>query len=227
MQLTWLIGAPSRSVSVHERAVGRVGLGSAATQLMRAVRPPPPGGEIGPCWLRLKRVRVSSTVSASPTAGRDASSRTGVISGFEVGGAGVADESWSLARLLVPSRRCLRQPAGISRASSARFSPISRSVRQSRLVYPGRLKRLRSLCERVVGGRRAIQSRRFWRVGEGQARPNNRMQLTWLTGAPSWPASVHRCACGRVGLGSSATQLMRAVGPLDSFGLASEGMEDT
>ena len=38
MQLTWLIGAPGRPVSVHQRAVGRGGLGSSATQLMRAVR---------------------------------------------------------------------------------------------------------------------------------------------------------------------------------------------
>ena len=38
------------------------------------------------------------------------------------------------------------------------------------------------------------------------------MQLTWLLGAPSRPASVHRRAFGRVGLGSPATQLMRAVG---------------
>ena len=40
MQLTWLLGAPSRSVSVHGRAVGLIGLGSAATQLMRAVSQP-------------------------------------------------------------------------------------------------------------------------------------------------------------------------------------------
>ena len=40
MQLTWLPGAPSRPVSVHRRAVGRRGLGSPATQLMRAVRQP-------------------------------------------------------------------------------------------------------------------------------------------------------------------------------------------
>ena len=38
MQLTWLIGAPGRPVSVHRRVVGRYGLGSPATQLMRAVR---------------------------------------------------------------------------------------------------------------------------------------------------------------------------------------------
>jgi hypothetical protein len=41
---------------------------------------------------------------------------------------------------------------------------------------------------------------------------NNRMQLTWLIGAPSRSVSVHRRACGRRGLGSPATQLMRAVG---------------
>ena len=37
MQLTWLLGAPGRPVSVHQRAVGQGGLGSPATQLMRAV----------------------------------------------------------------------------------------------------------------------------------------------------------------------------------------------
>ena len=37
------------------------------------------------------------------------------------------------------------------------------------------------------------------------------MQLTWLTGAPIRPASAHRLAVGQGGLGSSATQLMRAV----------------
>ena len=41
--------------------------------------------------------------------------------------------------------------------------------------------------------------------------PNERMQLTWLLGAPGRPVSVHRCAVGQVGLGSPATQLMRAV----------------
>ena len=37
MQLTWLTGAPGRSASVHRRVVGPSGLGSSATQLMRAV----------------------------------------------------------------------------------------------------------------------------------------------------------------------------------------------
>ena len=41
--------------------------------------------------------------------------------------------------------------------------------------------------------------------------PNERMQLTWLLGAPSWPVSVHRLVVGQGGLGSAATQLMRAV----------------
>ena len=43
----------------------------------------------------------------------------------------------------------------------------------------------------------------------GQA--NERMQLTWLTGASSRPVSVHRRAVEQYGLGSPATQLMRAV----------------
>jgi len=44
MQLTWLLGAPGQAASVHQQAVGRIGLGSSATQLMRAVRPQLPGG---------------------------------------------------------------------------------------------------------------------------------------------------------------------------------------
>ena len=43
MQLTWLLGAPNRPVSAHRLVVGRPGLGSPATQLMRAVRPQLPG----------------------------------------------------------------------------------------------------------------------------------------------------------------------------------------
>ncbi len=58
---------------------------------------------------------------------------------------------------------------------------------------------------------RAFQSRWFWLGWLGVAKPNERMQLTWLLGAPSRPASVHRRVVGRVGLGSPATQLMRAV----------------
>ena len=41
--------------------------------------------------------------------------------------------------------------------------------------------------------------------------PNEHMQLTWLTGCPDRPVSVHRRAFGRRGFGSPATQLMRAV----------------
>ena len=37
MQLTWLLGTQIRPVSVHQRAFGQGGLGSPATQLMRAV----------------------------------------------------------------------------------------------------------------------------------------------------------------------------------------------
>ena len=47
---------------------------------------------------------------------------------------------------------------------------------------------------------------------------NNRMQLTWLLGAPSQPVSVHWLAVGRRGLGSPATQLMRAVSRYGPFG---------
>ena len=46
---------------------------------------------------------------------------------------------------------------------------------------------------------------------------NERMQLTWLLGAPNRPVSVHRRVCGRCGLGSPATQLMRAVRRLGQF----------
>ena len=44
--------------------------------------------------------------------------------------------------------------------------------------------------------------------------PNERMQLTWLPGTPNRSASVHRLVVGQGGLGSPATQLMRAVGRL-------------
>ena len=60
MQLTWLIEAPSRPVSVHRRACGRRGLGSAATQLMRAVRLPPPGGEAKLTYRKCRRDSVAS-----------------------------------------------------------------------------------------------------------------------------------------------------------------------
>ena len=51
--------------------------------------------------------------------------------------------------------------------------------------------------------------------------PNERMQLTWLIGAPSRPVSVHELAVGRIGLGSPATQLMRAVSWHDKAGVSS------
>ena len=54
-----------------------------------------------------------------------------------------------------------------------------------------------------------------------QQRPNERMQLTWLLGAPIRPGSVHRRAVGRHGLGSPATQLMRAVSWHDKAGVSS------
>ena len=50
---------------------------------------------------------------------------------------------------------------------------------------------------------------------------NERMQLTWLTGCPSRPVSVHRRACERSGFGSPATQLMRAVSLLPPSGVYS------
>ena len=49
------------------------------------------------------------------------------------------------------------------------------------------------------------------RDNRGKQPANERMQLTWLIGAPSRPASVHRLVVGRRGFGSPATQLMRAV----------------
>ena len=51
-------------------------------------------------------------------------------------------------------------------------------------------------------------------VSEVEKLANERMQLTWLIGAPIRAVSVHWRACGQHGLGSSATQLMRAVGLL-------------
>ena len=59
------------------------------------------------------------------------------------------------------------------------------------------------------------------RVLQVLVRANERMQLTWLTGAPSRAASVHRRAVGRCGLGSTATQLMRAVSWHDKAGVSS------
>ena len=47
-----------------------------------------------------------------------------------------------------------------------------------------------------------------------QLQPNERMQLTWLLGPQFVPGSVHERVVGPVGLGSPATQLMRAVGRL-------------
>ena len=60
----------------------------------------------------------------------------------------------------------------------------------------------------------------IWRC-QALFQPNERMQLTWLLGAPSRPASVHRCAVGQGGLGSSATQLMRAVSWRETAGVSS------
>ena len=54
-----------------------------------------------------------------------------------------------------------------------------------------------------------------------ESSPNNRMQLTWLTGCPNRAASVHQRAVGRGGLGSAATQLMRAVSWHDNAGVSS------
>ena len=54
---------------------------------------------------------------------------------------------------------------------------------------------------------------------EGQHRANERMQLTWLLRGPQFKsASVHECASGPRGLGSPATQLMRAVRQHLQFG---------
>ena len=59
MQLTWLIGAPNQPASVHRLGVGRRGLGSSATQLMRAVRLPPPGGEAELVYRKRQRESVA------------------------------------------------------------------------------------------------------------------------------------------------------------------------
>jgi len=73
MQLTWLTGAPNRPGSVHRRACGRCGLGSPATQLMRAVRPPPPGEVSKPSWWVV--VRRLPDWLAKAISGRNAASR--------------------------------------------------------------------------------------------------------------------------------------------------------
>ena len=51
------------------------------------------------------------------------------------------------------------------------------------------------------------------------------MQLTWLPGAPNRAASAHRRVVGQGGLGSPATQLMRAVGPLETSEGTQHGAE--
>ena len=90
-------------------------------------------------------------------------------------------------------RRCeSSEPAGPRRASELRRLRVELSSPTSL-----RGQRFRRLC--FGPGRR------------GEAKPNERMQLTWLPGAPSRSASVHRRVVGRRGLGSAATQLMRAV----------------
>jgi len=103
------------SAPVHWRACGRGGLGSPATQLMRAVRPPPPGWENDPRWLRPARIEGLSIPDESATTGRDTLSRTEI-------------------------------------------SPISRSVKQAWLVYPGRWRGLRSLRGGIFDNRPGYES---------------------------------------------------------------------
>ena len=133
--------------SVHRRAFGRHGLGSPATQLMRAVRPPPPGGVAELClrhtasWAAPRRRRAASILVKSVD--------------------GVA-----------AARLNDRRPCFLAGAIAGWSSTVCRD----------------------------IQGRWVCRVERGAATPNERRQLTWLTGCPK-PA----------GLGSPASR--RAVRP--------------
>ena len=101
---------------------------------------------------------------------------------------------------------------GSCRFTGRRFARWSRggqvavTVSESRLAPPLRLRPARRPCVS-----RWHTCCRCWRFSCGMPPANERMQLTWLTGCPSRAASVHRLGVRRYGLGSAATQLMRAV----------------
>ena len=101
MQLTWLLGAPNRPASVHQRVVGRCGLGSSATQLMRAVRLPPPGGEAELMYRKCRRGLVAGE------SGRSERSAGQVVVGLRAGCSVEVHAAAGLAR-----KRALGQQRG-------------------------------------------------------------------------------------------------------------------
>ncbi len=143
---------------------------------MRAVRPPPPSEASKPSWwvvvsaatwlalkvgIRQKRCELLLRQVSRGPAQ--------AVSGRESKcGARV---SWRM-RLGPPSRRLYTRKVGVDRAAAC-------------LAFWRRLGRVR------LGGRLGHKSRWFWLAERGEARPNERMQLTWLIGAPIRPGSAH------------------------------------
>ena len=168
-------------VSVHRRAVGRSGLGSSATQLMRAVRPPPPGEVSKPSWWVVVR-RLPGWL-AKAISGRNAASRFCYRS-LAAQPKGKAAESRSAAYV------CLGDGA-LGRRLAACILAKSVDSAAAGLAFWRRLGRVR------LGGRLGHKSRWFWLVERGEAMPNERMQLTWLTGALSQAGLARQRVCGR------------------------------
>ena len=171
-------------VSVHRRVVGRHGLGSPATQLMRAVRPPPPGEASKPSWWVVVR-RLLGWLAKSASGG-NAASRFCYTS-LAAQPRGKAAESRSAAR-----GRLVERALGRRLAACILAKLIARAA--AVLAFWRRLGPVR------LSGRLGHKSRWFWLAERREARPNERMQLTWLLGAPI-----------RAGLGSPAC--LRATRP--------------
>ena len=163
MQLTWLTGAPGRPVSVHRLAVGRCGLGSPATQLMRAVRPPPPGEASIPSWWVVVSAAAWLALAVDFGPKRCEPILLQVSRGPAKGES--CRESKRGARVscrtrLGPSSRRL-YTRGVDR-SRRRCSCVLAASRANASSCAGR-------CTRVVG---------FWPVRRRRERPNDHMQLT-------------------------------------------------
>ncbi len=148
--------------SVHRRVVGRVGLGSAATQLMRAVRPPPPGEVSRQSWWVVAR-RLLGWLAKSVSGGSAASRFC--CNSLAAQLKGLAAESRSAAR------RCLGQCTSGRRLAACILAKWADRAAAG-LASWRRLGRVRP------GGRLGHKSRWFGRVERGEARPNDHMQLT-------------------------------------------------
>ncbi len=196
--------------SVHRRTCGQCGLGSPATQLMRAVRLPPPGGGRG--WgsgwrARVGRQRVGPfRVEFAPSC-RRAPGRLRVVGqrGFRAGSSrrfrAYARRTEAVGCSPRPSRSMIAaESRGAAVGVLERLAPrAARSHRRAACVLvelvdgaaaagpkgPPALRfgGVSGAC--VVERRPVYQSRWFWRGLCRAAKPNERMQLTWLIGAPS------------------------------------------